>query len=66
LRHSFAANLLSEKTPLPVISEALGHGNTNSTMYYLSIDVTSLKQCALDVPLVPLSFYIQKGGLSHE
>jgi site-specific recombinase XerD len=65
LRHSFAANLLSEKIPLPVISEALGHGNTNSTMYYLSIDVTSLKQCALDVPLVPLSFYNQKGGLSH-
>ncbi len=65
LRHSFAVNLLSEKTPLPVISEALGHGNTNSTMYYLSIDVTSLKQCALDVPLVPLSFYKQKGGLSH-
>lgn len=65
LRHSFAANLLSEKTPLPVISEALGHSNTDSTMYYLSIDIASLKQCAIDVPLVPLFFYNQKGGLSH-
>jgi site-specific recombinase XerD len=65
LRHSLAANLLNQKTPLPVISEALGHDNTESTMYYLRIDITSLKQCALHVPLVPSSFYNQKGGLRH-
>jgi len=62
LRHSFAANLLSNKTLLPVISEALGHNNTESTMLYLRIDINTLKQCVLNVPLVPTSFYNQKGG----
>jgi site-specific recombinase XerD len=62
LRHSYAANLLKSKTPLPIISEALGHTSTSSTMLYLRIDVESLKQCALDVPLLSTSFYNQKGG----
>jgi len=65
LRHSFAAGLLNETTPLPVISEALGHTSSISTMFYLRIDTSSLKQCALDVPQVPFSFYQQKGGC-HE
>ena len=64
-RHSFAAGLLNETTPLPVISEALGHTSSMSTMFYLRIDTSSLKQCALDVPRVPFSFYKQKGGY-HE
>lgn len=62
LRHSFATNLLQNKTLLPVISEALGHTCTESTMYYLRVDKTQLQQCALEVPLVPISFYNQKGG----
>lgn len=65
LRHTFAANLLNLTTPLPVISEALGHSSSMSTMFYLHIDTATLKQCALDVPQVPLSFYKQKGGY-HE
>jgi integrase len=65
LRHSFASGLLNESTPLPVISEALGHSTSMSTMFYLRINVSSLKQCALDVPQVPFSFYQQKGGC-HE
>lgn len=65
LRHSFAAGLLNEATPLPIISEALGHTSSMSTMFYLRIDISSLKQCALDVPQVPFSFYKQKGGY-HE
>ena len=64
-RHSFAAGLLKEVTPLPVISEALGHSSSISTMFYLRIDVSSLKQCALEVPEIPFAFYIQKGGY-HE
>jgi site-specific recombinase XerD len=64
-RHSFAAGLLNETTPLPVISEALGHTSSMSTMFYLRIDTSSLKQCALDVPQIPFSFYQQKGGC-HE
>jgi site-specific recombinase XerD len=64
-RHSFASALLNEATPLPVISQALGHTTTMSTMFYLRIDTSSLKQCALEVPHVPFSFYKQKGGY-HE
>jgi site-specific recombinase XerD len=62
LRHSFATNMLQNKTLLPVISEALGHSHTDSTMHYLRIDNDQLRQCALEVPLVPASFYNQKGG----
>jgi site-specific recombinase XerC len=42
--------MLEQKTPLPVISEALGHSNTESTKIYLRIDIAALRQCALDVP----------------
>jgi site-specific recombinase XerD len=55
--------LLENKTPLPVISELLGHKSIQSSMCYLRIDIESLRQCALDdVPPVPESFYTQKGG----
>jgi site-specific recombinase XerD len=50
LRHSLAGFLLDKKTPLPVISEVLGHTNTESTKTYLRIDLESLRQCALEVP----------------
>ncbi|MFT4093856.1 MAG: site-specific integrase [Niabella sp.] len=57
LRHSLATNLLSSNAPMPVISEILGHSSTESTMCYLRVDFNQLKQCALDVPCVPSSFY---------
>ncbi len=65
-RHCFASALLKNKAPLPVISEALGHSNTKSTMLYLRIDNNSLRKCALEVPPVPSSFYTQKGGYCHD
>lgn len=65
LRHSLAGVLLEQKTILPVISEVLGHGSTESTKYYLRIDSTSLKQCALVVPPVSQKFYTQKGGIFY-
>lgn len=48
LRHSLAVTLLEKNTPLPVISEILGHASTNSTSAYLKVDVPMLRQCALD------------------
>jgi site-specific recombinase XerD len=66
LRHSFASALLRAKATLPVISEALGHKSITSTMFYLRIDINSLRKCALEVPTVPTSFYEQKGGYFHE
>jgi integrase len=62
LRHSMASLLLENRTPLPVISELLGHTSVQSSMCYLRIDIESLRQCALDVPPVPESFYTRKGG----
>jgi len=64
LRHSLAGVLLQKKIPVPVISEVLGHKNTESTRYYLRIDLNSLRQCALEVPPVPPIFY--KGGKINE
>ena len=57
LRHSLACNLLKSNETLPVISEILGHTNTDTTMEYLRVDINHLRQCALDVPFVPSSFY---------
>jgi len=65
LRHSLAGSLLNNKTPIPVISEVLGHSSSETTMYYLRIDISKLKQCALDVPTMTSSFYDWKGELSH-
>lgn len=47
LRHSLAARLLSEETPLPVISSILGHRDKDSTKVYLSTDLEHLRTCAL-------------------
>jgi integrase/recombinase XerD len=50
LRHSMASSLLEEKTPLPVISAALGHSSTKNTSRYLRIDIGLLRSVALEVP----------------
>ena len=47
LRHSLAARMLAEETPLPVISAVLGHANKESTKVYLSTDSGHLRHCAL-------------------
>lgn len=61
LRHSLASLLLEQNTVMPVITEVLGHENSASTRYYLRIDLASMKQCMLEVPSVPITFYEQKG-----
>ncbi len=66
LRHSLGFELLQSSTTLPVISEVLGHKSTESTRYYLRIDLASMRQCVLEVPSVPASFYEQKGGIFYE
>lgn len=47
LRHTMASMLLEKDTPLPVISDILGHIDTNSTAIYLKVDIQKLKECAL-------------------
>lgn len=50
LRHSLASALLNNKTPMPVISEILGHTDSQTTSGYLKIDILHLRDYALDVP----------------
>lgn len=66
MRHTLASRLLGNGIPLPVISETLGHTNTQTTMKYLRIDINNLQRCALDVSMVGQSFYEQKGGMFYE
>lgn len=48
LRSTLAGNMLEIKSPLPIISEALGHQSINTTSIYLKIDIEGLRKCALD------------------
>jgi len=66
LRHSLATRLLKQGTALPVISDALGHSDSQTTMIYLNVDINGLMQCSLDVPPVTDRFYMQKGGWFYE
>ena len=52
LRHSFSTMLLNEDIPLYSISKILGHQKIDTTMLYLDIDVSKLKELALEVPYV--------------
>ena len=47
LRHTMASVLLEKNTPLAVISDILGHIDTDSTAVYLKVDIQKLKECAL-------------------
>jgi integrase len=51
-RHSTASRMLRHGIPLPVISEALGHGNPNSVMVYLTTEDAKLAECTLPLPEV--------------
>lgn len=49
LRHTLASRLLECNVPMPIISEILGHADTNTTMTYLRMNIEQLRSCALEV-----------------
>jgi site-specific recombinase XerD len=49
LRHSVGSMLLEMETPLPVITNILGHSDSNITAVYLKTDLQKLKQCVLSL-----------------
>lgn len=51
-RHSFSTSLLKENVSLYSISSILGHQDIKTTMLYLNIDTSKLKELALEVPYV--------------
>ncbi len=48
LRSSLATRMLGQDTPLPVISQALGHRGIDSAKHYLTADEARMRQCCLD------------------
>jgi len=48
LRSTLASLMLEKGTPLPVISEALGHQNINTTSIYIKVDIKGLRNCIMD------------------
>jgi len=52
LRHTAASRMLEHDTPLEVISDILGHSDTESTAVYLKVDISKLRECALGTPEV--------------
>lgn len=52
LRHTAASRMLEHGTPLVVISDILGHMDTDSTAVYLKVDLNRLKECCLNMPEV--------------
>jgi integrase/recombinase XerD len=50
LRGALAVAMISNKTPIPVVSAVLGHASSDTTQaYYLRFDIDRLRCCALDV-----------------
>ena len=66
LRHSLATSMLNNGASLPVISEALGHSSTDSTMCYLTVGIKGLLECSLEVAEIDDEFYNQREGIFYE
>jgi integrase len=48
LRHTLGSLMLEKETPLPVISQILGHRSIQSTETYLRINMSGLAECPID------------------
>ena len=49
-RSALARRMLENDTPLPVISQVLGHASSDTTVkYYLRLDLEGMRECAADV-----------------
>lgn len=66
LRFSLAQRMLEKSTPIPIISETLGHTVLDTTRTYVRIDLSHMQQCVLDIPEVKEEFYLQKGGCFYD
>ena len=62
LRFSLAQRMLDKSTPIPIISETLGHTELDTTRTYVRIDLLHMMGCVLDVPDTSDAFYTQRGG----
>jgi integrase len=51
LRHSLANNMLAAGIPLPILTEALDHADSKTTMQYIKVDIPQLRGCALETEI---------------
>lgn len=49
LRHTLATRLMDEKIPISTIASILGHFSTATVKKYLQVDISHLRDCALEV-----------------
>lgn len=54
-RRSVGTQLLSANIPVSTISQILGHSSPDASKPYLCIDFNGLKNCALDLSVIPVS-----------
>lgn len=66
LRFSLAQRMLDKSTPIPIISETLGHTGLDTTRTYVRIDLAHMMGCVLDVPDTSNAFYNQRGGWFYD
>ncbi|UAY55451.1 site-specific integrase [Arachidicoccus terrestris] len=66
LRFSLAQRMLDKSTPIPIISETLGHTEIDTTSTYVKIDLLHIMGCVLGVPVVARNFYTQRGGWFYD
>lgn len=52
-RRSLGSELIDNGTDLEMIAQVLGHADTNATKRYLSFSGQTLKNCAIDMELLP-------------
>jgi integrase/recombinase XerD len=52
IRHAFATRLVNQKVPMKIISDLLGHRWIETTFIYTKVDITRLRELALNWPEV--------------
>jgi len=52
-RRSIGTQMMEAEIPIELISQVLGHSSVEATKPYLSIDMVHLKECALDLSIIP-------------
>ena len=52
LRHSLASELMQNNVEITTISEILGHSTVETTRQYLRVNLSALRQCALNVEVM--------------
>ena len=62
LRASVATRLMRNGVPLPVITRTLSHSCSETSKFYLKAEIESLRRCALDVPSLTNTWWMEGGS----